>query len=275
MELQLPFDDNASIATNNDMTQLSRSDQCHQQRGKMMPSLLLLFLWIGLHNNHLVHALAVPSDGRLSETTIPPLLNVPTYSMATLNDNNLDPSTTNMNIVTYATPVSVRPDRVWCIGLFKGTKSEENFRQTRKCILQLLTTRHTSIIPILGGTTGRDDSSITKAEVCKNNGLQWIGSGKSDNNDDSDNEIFSSIKVLPHCAYYIHLTAVGNFVDAGSHVIAPCCKVEAMYVGNSSSDNDTNEQHQQVEEIEPHLMTAYLRELGIITELGRVTEGLV
>ena len=32
-----------------------------------------------------------------------------------------------MNVLTYATPVSVQPSRMWCIGLYKGTLSHENF----------------------------------------------------------------------------------------------------------------------------------------------------
>ena len=237
------------------------------------------------------------SSSWISSTTVPPLLNVPTYSMATLNniDKNSDSddedkslTTTNMNIVTYATPVSTgkQPDqpRVWCVSLFKGTKSEENFRQTKTCILQVLTKRHSSVVPILGSTSGQQENgSRRKSIVCEENGLKWIqfkdatkiqNEGDDTNDDDSDLSSFllSNISVLPHCAYYIHLTAVGEFVDAGSHVIVPYCKVDGMYVPTYESDVDNGEQSQGDYEL---LMTAYLRDLGIITKLGRVTEGLV
>ena len=51
----------------------------------------------------------------------PPLLRSPTYSLATLN-NDFGGST-NMNILTYATPVGVKPVRRWAVGLFRGTRS--------------------------------------------------------------------------------------------------------------------------------------------------------
>ena len=45
-----------------------------------------------------------------------------------------------MNVLTYATPVSVQPSRMWCIGLYKGTLSHENFIVGTGCLD--LRTRH-------------------------------------------------------------------------------------------------------------------------------------
>ena len=49
-------------------------------------------------------------------TTTPPLLDVPTYSLATTSVDGR----TAMNILTYATPVSATPVRMWVLSLFKG-----------------------------------------------------------------------------------------------------------------------------------------------------------
>jgi hypothetical protein len=61
-----------------------------------LPILLTLLAWMTA--KVAVHA--------LQSTTTPPLLDVPTYSLATLNEDG----STNMNILTYATPVAIRPD---------------------------------------------------------------------------------------------------------------------------------------------------------------------
>jgi flavin reductase (DIM6/NTAB) family NADH-FMN oxidoreductase RutF len=189
------------------------------------------------------------------QTVTPPLIDVPTYSMATLNEDG----STNMNILTYATPVSTRPDRVWSLGLFKGTLTEQNFVKTRTCVLQLLTEQHACIVKTFGGSSGRD---VNKEQACAEFGLSWQ---ELELQQDEDEEKMltcdSGMKVLPGCAYYLKLTAVGDFVDAGSHMIAPYCKVEQMWV----SDSNDEKKHD-------YLSTARLRALGIITEQGRVAE---
>ena len=189
-----------------------------------------------------------------SVTDIPPLIDVPTYSMATLNaanDNN-QLSHTNMNILTYATPVSVRPDRVWAIGLYKDTLSYKNFCRERSCILQLLTEEHIPLIKLLGGSTGE---TVNKEEECRKVGLGWDRLPT-----DADKQQDSRLPlVLPSCAYYLKLTAIGELIDCGSHEVA-ICKVEEMLVGKEDESK------------KEYLSTARLRELGIITEQGRVAE---
>jgi len=181
-----------------------------------------------------------------TRTTVPPLLDTPTYSMATRNEND---GTTNMNILTYATPVSVRPDRVWTLGLYKETLSYDNFVRERTCILQLLTKEHIPLVKILGGTSGRD---VDKAQECELLGFSW---GSLSANHDAEEELPN---VLPNCAYYLKLTAIGDIVDCGSHCVA-ICKVDDMLVSDEGSKTD-------------YVSTAILRDLGIITEQGRVAE---
>ena len=56
---------------------------------------------------------------QVTSTTTPPLLDVPTYSLATTGPDGR----TAMNILTYATPVSATPVRMWALSLFKGCLS--------------------------------------------------------------------------------------------------------------------------------------------------------
>eukprot|EP00978_Attheya_sp_CCMP212_P039663 scaffold208462_cov68-Attheya_sp.AAC.1 len=203
----------------------------------------------------------------LHVTSTPPLVDVPVYSMATLNPPDKTGgtnggSTTNMNILTYATPVSVRPDRVWALGLYKGTLSHENFSRTRTCILQLLTAKHIPLVRLLGGSSGND---LDKRQECSKLApeLAWRESSSSSSGDPSTicKNSEQQPQILPDCAYYLKLTAIGDIVDGGSHDVV-ICKVEEMLVTDHSNEAMRQE----------HLSTAKLRELGIITEQGRVAE---
>ena len=204
---------------------------------------LCLLLLLAFQNNGpvVVAALTSDSSSSLQPTLDPPLLNVPTYSLATC-----DGQKTGMNILTYAAPVSIRPDRIWSLGLYKGTWTHEQFQKTGTGILQLLAVPHAAVVRLLGGTSMRD---VDKQAECAELGFPWISV--------DDNEA-APIKVLPGCVHYLKVRLVGDLVDCGSHDLA-ICKVESMFV---SSDNDDKEA----------LMTSKLRELGIITAQGRVAE---
>jgi len=82
----------------------------------------------------------------------PVTLSGPVFSLATLNADG----TTNMNVLTYAVPVGLKPTRTWVLSLFQGTLSHENFRTRGAGVLQLLRRRHVPLVPILGKQCGRD-----------------------------------------------------------------------------------------------------------------------
>jgi len=223
----------------------------------MTPLLFWIFFFLML-------PIIIASSLSLQSTDTPPLLDSPVFSLATqnlANDDKDDPRdgttappatirSTNMNILTYATPVSVRPKRVWSIGLFKDTLSYENFARERQGILQLLSyDHHVPVVRLLGGRSGRD---VDKQRACADLGCAWI---------DLDGEDFA---VLPHCVSYVKLSLMGELIDAGSHAVA-ACQVERMYEECTITESTTNKsQH--------HLSTAKLRELGIITEQGRIAD---
>ena len=70
-------------------------------------------------------ALAAPPQQRTA--LVAPLLDVPVYSLATLNGDG----STNMNILTYASPMGIRPERLWQISLYRGTRTHANFAHVR------------------------------------------------------------------------------------------------------------------------------------------------
>ena len=177
-------------------------------------------------------------------TEVPPLLNGPVFSLATTTmTDESNGSSSNMNIVTYASPVSIRPSRLWAMGLYKETLSYQNFKKTGKGVLQLLTQDHIPIVRLLGGSSGRD---IDKQEECCKLGFKWTKLVA----EEEDYPV-----VLSGCKSYLCLELVGDLIDGGSHDIA-ICRITKMF-----SDSD-----------EAHLETQLLRDLGIITAQGRIAD---
>lgn len=224
-----------------------------------------LYLWIFLQllafqngPAGVVLALSSTSDdtgvsSSLQPTLDPPLLNVPTYSLATCDEDGQ----TGMNILTYASPISIRPDRIWSLGLYKGTWTHEQFANTGTGVLQLLAMpQHAKIVRLLGGSSTRE---VNKQEKSAALGLPWIPFSDQDENDSSP------IQVLPGCIHYLKVRLVGDLIDCGSHDLA-MCKVESMFVATSDNDDDNGEGGKDV------MMTSQLREMGIITAQGRVAE---
>ena len=193
----------------------------------------------------------------LQLTGAPPLLDVPTYSLATKDaDGN-----TGMNILTYATPISIKPDRIWSLGLYKGTVAHENFQRSGKGVLQLLSPSHAKLVKLLGGSSGRD---VNKKDECEKLGFTWV-KGESSLSASSSSSIENDDlpDLLPDCIHYMKLRQVGDLIDCGSHDLA-ICKVESMFVSDGTNiDGGTPSQN---------LNTGTLRDLGIITEQGRVAE---
>ena len=189
-----------------------------------------------------------------SRTTLRPLLHCSTYQCI---------------ILTYASPVSSAPNRMWCMSLYKGTLSHENFARERRGILQLLRPDHVhcsnignsaigseavgDLIRVLGGASGRD---VDKRESCAKLGFVWDKLSQiGEVNEEEDD---SWPLVLPSCLYYLKLELVGDLIDCGSHEAA-LCRVVAMLSGDDANDLELD-----------LLSTRQLRRESIISELGRV-----
>ena len=60
-------------------------------------------------------------------------LSLPVYSLATVGRDGGSPT---MNLVTYASPISLKP-RCYALGLYEGTLSRENMLATEYGVLQV------------------------------------------------------------------------------------------------------------------------------------------
>jgi len=175
----------------------------------------------------------------------PPVISTPVYSLATLNADGR----TNMNILSYATPVGIAP-RMWAISLFRKTLSHANFKRDRTGVLQLLCEPHSPLMHTLGGTSGRD---LDKAAACAAAGFAWRDDGPPCDSDGAGGEL-----LLPGCVTYMRLHQVGELLDAGEHDVA-LCRVEAFAADDSPAPDAA-------------LSTAALRDAGLITDKGRAVE---
>ena len=184
-------------------------------------------------------ALLTPLDG-------PPVLNSPVFSLATLNADG----STNMQILTYATPVGVAP-RTWAISLYRPTRSHANFAARKTGVLQLLTTDHAKLMHLLGGQSGAD---VDKEALCAEAGFRWLDA-PPDLADDA--WVGGGPQLLPGCACYLRLVQVGEMTPCGEHD-ATICRVEGMLDGVGDGAG-----------FDAALSTAVCRGLGLITDRGK------
>ena len=183
-------------------------------------------------------ARALPALQALYETIeTPPVLTVPVYALATVDEAG----ETNMNIVTYATPVGIRPQRKWSISLFRKTQSADNFLRARTGVLQLLCKEHAPLVYLLGGQSARD---VDKRQGCADLGFEW-----------SSSDGHGAERLLPGCASYLRLSMEGEAQDAGDHAVA-LCRLEEIFAAAGGTSSHM-------------LLTDFLRAEGIITDKGR------
>lgn len=79
-----------------------------------------------------VHVASVKGGDSGDGIALPPL-NAPVYSLAT---HDADGRQHTLNIVTYTSPVSIRP-KYYALGLYRGTLSWENMLETGEAALQV------------------------------------------------------------------------------------------------------------------------------------------
>ena len=108
------------------------------------------------------------SSTALLPTEAPPLLNSPVFSLATLGADGR----TSMNMLTYATPISVRPERLWAISIFRDTQTHANWRRRSTGVLQQLSAEQAPLTSALGGTSSAEEGVDTSTD-CRTEGV-WI-----------------------------------------------------------------------------------------------------
>jgi flavin reductase (DIM6/NTAB) family NADH-FMN oxidoreductase RutF len=199
-----------------------------------------------VHTWNMLATLAIATASAvLTPLDAPPVLNVPTYSLATLNEDG----TTNMNILTYATPAGVSP-RLWAVSLYRPTRTHANWLKRQSGVLQLLCSPHSDLVYLLGGQSGTDTD---KAAACAAAGFEWQDPPLDDRDADARE------RLLPGCVAYVRLTQVGELTSAGEHDLA-LCRVDGVLADLEGPMP------------EDALSTAALRAAGLITDRGRAVE---
>ena len=185
--------------------------------------------------SELIMLILLVANPALVRLEAPPPLNTPVFSLATLDSAGR----TNMNMLTYASPVGISPRR-WVISLFRKTETHTNFVERRTGVLQLLRPCHAPLTHTLGGCSSRD---VDKAERCDALGFRWH---KLDGHDEL---------LLPQCAAYYRVTLDAELKNCGEHDAA-LCVLEGVYVEEEGAALDA-------------LCSSQLRALGLISDAGR------
>ncbi|CAM9590624.1 unnamed protein product, partial [Chrysoparadoxa australica] len=176
----------------------------------------------------------------------PPKLNTPVYSLATANA--AESSSTNMNIVTYATPVSIEPSN-WVISLYQTSLSYENFVREGKGVLQLLTKPQKSLVPLLGKSSGRE---VEKCVESCTLGFEWEAAAGLDWSAPTTTMLGTEFMVLPGCNCYLAMEML-DIVPSGDHDVA-LCRLASVGVKGEGTEGGPP----------PVLSTQALRDAGII-----------
>ncbi len=196
---------------------------------------------------YLVIALLLVSTIKSLHVVDLPKYNVPVYSLCTVdNDGN-----TNMNIITYAAAVGIRPASTWTISLYKTTKSYQNFMKNGFALLQLLDEEHhAGIVPLLGQQSGKDINKITKLHEL-NTPLTQVTTSMFNRNDLKTDYI----TVLSDSINILALQRKENIdaVNAGDHDVF-FCNVINSYITDASRSNPRRRP----------LTSQYLRDKNII-----------
>jgi len=124
-------------------------------------------------------------------------VDLPVYSISS-KGNECD----NMNIITYASAVSMKPKRFIC-AVYKNTKTLENVRSNGQFVLQILSDNQFALVRLLGKQTG---NKINKIERLNKRNLlsEWNG--------------FSILKE----ALAVMEMKIINEIDGGDHVCFLC-----------------------------------------------------
>jgi len=124
-------------------------------------------------------------------------INLPVYSISSSNGD-----THNMNIITYASQISMHPKRYIC-GVYHDTQTLYNLQHSDSFVLQLLSAGQHRLVQILGKRSGKQIDKIRQLEKRKAT-MMW-------------NDFY----ILQHSLAVMHLTIISSF-DAGDHTAFLC-----------------------------------------------------
>ena len=197
-----------------------------------------------------------------------PKLSTPVWSLATLHTKNDGIETTNMNIVTYVSAVSIKPEALWALSLYKSSLSYEIFTRQGWGLLQLLNDDLANVVPILGKQSGRDvdklsiinQQNIASLSLIPLNELPSIEnplkiSSLSKSNDSPSSSSFISVFKESPVILFLEKSQVHPVIDVGDHDLI-LCRIRSSFCLSS-------EESSQMQKV-PILMTQKLRDLGLL-----------
>lgn len=165
-----------------------------------------------------------------------------------------------MNIVTFATPVSVAPPKLWTVSLYTNTMTRDCCLESGVGVLQLLTPVMSQVVPLLGKRSGYEEG-YSKQEACQEAGYEWVS---------SDSEFLvqhqgsiPSMQFLPGCAVYIQLEVL-SVIEAGDHDVALCQVVQTGVWDVANQKVVATDTPPEALDPRTALYTAQLRKEGII-----------
>ena len=216
--------------------------------------------WLSLLGAAAALSARAPEPLALRPLAAPPVLDVPCFSLATVDADGA----TNMNVLTYAAPVGIRPARKWCISLYRGTRTHANFAARGSGVLQWLREAHAPLLWTLGGESGRD---VDKAARCAVRGFGWRAPAGEGEGAGAGAGAGGEPLLLPHCECYLRLTLDGALIDAGDHDIA-ICSVDAIHAPAADDAADASDGSFAALLTRP-MYTGFARREGLITDAGR------
>ena len=104
----------------------------------------------------------------------PPPISMPVWSLACPCSKDTN-GNTSMNIVTFATPVSVAPPKLWIVSLYTNTMTRDCCLESRVGVLQLLTPSMSQVVPLLGKRSGYEEG-YSKQKACQEAGYECVKS---------------------------------------------------------------------------------------------------
>ncbi|MBL7857013.1 MAG: flavin reductase family protein [Cyclobacteriaceae bacterium] len=119
----------------------------------------------------------------------------PVYSISSMANGKA-----NMNICTYAIPVSMHPKR-YVVAIYKNTRTLENVQKNPEFVLQILAQHHDRLVTLLGKKSGNDIDKIKRLK-------EPVGQ-------------FHTFTFLSTCLAIIHLKVI-QWMDGGDHLCALC-----------------------------------------------------
>ncbi|KAF8066304.1 BZW1 [Scenedesmus sp. PABB004] len=138
-----------------------------------------------------------------AETPPYALLSTPVYSLA--SRGAAPGSRATLNMITYASPIALRPRRKFALGLYVQSLTYANVKETGRAVLQILPQTAAALTQLLGKTSGRDADKVAELAA-----LGWAVT-----------EEFG-LPVLADAIGVVDLRVETDFIPAGDHEVVVC-----------------------------------------------------